>query len=78
MCVVAHKNVKLFISHGGLFSTMESVYHGVPVMAISVFAEQKMNGKRAESNGLARHIPFQELTEEIFNEILDDMLHNQK
>ncbi|XP_044755556.1 UDP-glycosyltransferase UGT5-like isoform X1 [Coccinella septempunctata] len=76
--ILAHKNVKLFISHGGLFSTMESVYHGKPVMAISVFAEQKLNGKRAEANGLARHVPFKELTEENFSELLDDLMSNPK
>ncbi|XP_045474738.1 UDP-glycosyltransferase UGT5-like isoform X1 [Harmonia axyridis] len=76
--IFAHKNVKLFISHGGLFSTMEAVYHGLPVMAISVFAEQKLNGKRAESNGFARHIAFKELTEDNFGEILDDLLKDSK
>ncbi|XP_045479825.1 UDP-glycosyltransferase UGT5-like [Harmonia axyridis] len=76
--IFAHKNVKLFISHGGLFSTMEAVYHGLPVMAISVFAEQKLNGKRAESNGFARHVPFKELTEENFSELLDDLLKDPK
>ncbi|XP_045474740.1 UDP-glycosyltransferase UGT5-like isoform X3 [Harmonia axyridis] len=76
--IFAHKNVKLFISHGGLFSTMEAVYHGLPVMALSVFAEQKLNGKRAESNGFARHIPFKELTEDNFSDILDDLLKNSK
>ncbi|XP_044755555.1 UDP-glycosyltransferase UGT5-like [Coccinella septempunctata] len=76
--IFAHKNVKLFISHGGLYSTMEAVYHGLPVMALSVFAEQELNGKRAESNGFARHIRFQQLTETSFSEILDDLLSDPK
>ncbi|XP_045474744.1 UDP-glycosyltransferase UGT5-like isoform X2 [Harmonia axyridis] len=76
--IFAHKNVKLFITHGGLFSTMEAVYHGLPVLALSVFAEQKLNGKRAETNGFGRHIPFKELTEDNFSETLDDLLKNPK
>ncbi|XP_045474737.1 UDP-glycosyltransferase UGT5-like [Harmonia axyridis] len=76
--IFAHKNVKLFISHGGLFSTMEAVYHGLPVMALSVGADQKLNGNRAEANGFARHIPFKEVTEHIFSEVLDDLLSDPK
>ncbi|XP_044755559.1 UDP-glycosyltransferase UGT5-like isoform X2 [Coccinella septempunctata] len=76
--IFAHKNVKLFITHGGIFSTMEAVYHGLPVMAISIFADQEMNGKRAEDNGFARHITFKALTENTFSDILDDVLKNPK
>ncbi|XP_044755160.1 UDP-glycosyltransferase UGT5-like [Coccinella septempunctata] len=76
--IFAHKNVKLFISHGGLFSTMEAVYHGLPVMALPIFAEQEVNALRAEMGGFARHLPFQELTETSFSEVLDDLLSNPK
>ncbi len=36
----AHKNTKLFITHAGLLSTQESIYHGVPMLGIPIFADQ--------------------------------------
>lgn len=38
--VSGHKNTKLFITHSGLLSTQESVYHGVPMLGIPIFADQ--------------------------------------
>jgi hypothetical protein len=30
--ILGHKNIKLFITHGGLLSTQEAIYHGVPLI----------------------------------------------
>ncbi|KAK9870225.1 hypothetical protein WA026_006309 [Henosepilachna vigintioctopunctata] len=62
--ILAHKNVKLFITHGGLHSLLETVYHAVPCVMIPVFFDQKRNAKRAQSCGFAENINFQELTSE--------------
>ncbi|KAK9882637.1 hypothetical protein WA026_022507 [Henosepilachna vigintioctopunctata] len=75
--VLAHKNVKLFITHGGLFSTLEAVYHAVPILSLPVFADQYVNSKRAASNGFAKYIPFNEIDDQNFNSYLSDMLKNQ-
>lgn len=37
---IAHRNTKLFITHAGLLSTQESVWHGVPMLGIPIFADQ--------------------------------------
>ncbi|XP_045483316.1 UDP-glucosyltransferase 2-like [Harmonia axyridis] len=76
--VLAHRNIKLLITHGGIFSSMEAVYHGVPVLALPVFADQYVNSIRATLNGYARNIPFRELTEEKFREDLEELLRNPK
>lgn len=55
---------------------MESVYHGVPLLVLPVFADQYMNGLRTTLKGYAKYTPFKELTENRFRENLEQLLRN--
>ncbi|VEN36938.1 unnamed protein product [Callosobruchus maculatus] len=74
--ILAHPNVKVFWTHGGLLSTTETVYHGVPILATPIFGDQAMNAQRAKDNGYALVLPFTELTEERLNKMLDEIVSN--
>ncbi|KAL3270167.1 hypothetical protein HHI36_009224 [Cryptolaemus montrouzieri] len=76
--VFAHKNVKLFITHGGIFSTMEAVYHGIPCLAFPIFGDQVLNAQRASETGYARWMKFHEITEEKVLSEIDEILNNPK
>ncbi|XP_030764408.1 UDP-glucuronosyltransferase 2C1-like [Sitophilus oryzae] len=78
--ILAHPNIKLFITHGGLLSTTETVYHGVPILAIPIFADQPMNAERAQAAGYGLTVPYtdEEFTEENFSHALEELLHNPK
>ncbi|KAJ8918832.1 hypothetical protein NQ315_011118 [Exocentrus adspersus] len=76
--ILAHPNTKLFITHGGLLSTTETVYHGVPILVLPVFGDQKMNGVRVEMNGFGLTLPFSEITEEKLNDALGKLLNDPK
>lgn len=76
--VLAHPNVKLFITHGGLLSTMEAIYHGVPIIGIPIFGDQTLNMFRAENAGYGLTIQFANLTETSIEWALGEILGEKK
>lgn len=78
LIILAHPNVKAFISHGGLLSTIETIYHGVPIVGIPVFGDQKANIARGVNYGYAVEVPLTEITEEALTKALDEILNNPK
>lgn len=74
--VLAHANVKLFVSHGGQGGVSESQYHGVPLLVIPFFGDQNANRESIESLGFGRGIRFQDITEEKFRKLVLEVLGN--
>lgn len=76
--VSAHPNCKLFITHGGLLSTTEAIFFGVPTIVMPYGADQFLNAVRAVQKGYARKV---DLSYEMAGELkiaMDDMLGNPK
>ncbi|ETN67850.1 glucosyl/glucuronosyl transferase [Anopheles darlingi] len=76
--VLAHRNVKLFISHGGLGGVAEAKYHGVPVLGIPIFAEQHQNVQTMVEEGIAMLLEYQELDEQSFSRAVNIMLREHR
>lgn len=76
--VLAHPNVKLFITQGGLLSTTESVYHGKPIIGVPVLGDQHLNIAKAVQSGFALRIDFETITQKEFDSALQEMLLNPK
>nr|XP_023024207.1 UDP-glucuronosyltransferase 1-8-like [Leptinotarsa decemlineata] len=76
--ILAHPNVKLFITHGGLLSTIETIYHGVPILALPIFGDQKMNAARAVAGGYALSLPITKITEDNISDALNQLLNDPK
>ncbi|KAK9881060.1 hypothetical protein WA026_014405 [Henosepilachna vigintioctopunctata] len=74
--ILAHKKMKLFITHAGLHSIQETVYHGVPCLTIPVFIDQLSNAKRAVNAGYAELIYMEEITEERLSPLIEVLLNN--
>lgn len=76
--VLAHKNIKLFITHGGQLSALEAVHHGVPMLAVPVFGDQPSNAERAKRGGYALRVDFHPDMEKDFEAALKDLLSTDK
>uniref|UniRef100_A0A182QUC8 UDP-glucuronosyltransferase n=1 Tax=Anopheles farauti TaxID=69004 RepID=A0A182QUC8_9DIPT len=75
--ILAHPNVRLFITHGGLLSCTEAIYHAVPIVAIPIFGDQSLNAARAERAGWGRVVRYAELDEERFRNAVVAVLHEE-
>ncbi|CAG9830651.1 unnamed protein product [Diabrotica balteata] len=76
--VLAHPNMKLFITHGGLLSTLETIYYGVPVLTLPIFGDQKMNAAKAEAAGYGVSMTFSTITEQGLSKALNEILNIKK
>ena len=74
--VLSHKNIRMFITHGGHGGVTEGLYAGVPLLGIPMFSDQFWNMEQAERKGFGISLPFNELSEErlvqAVNQILGD------
>lgn len=67
------EHASLFITHGGMNSTMESLYYGVPMVVVPQMNEQKANGMRVQELGLGRHLGTDETTVETLRGTVSDV-----
>nr|XP_049704120.1 UDP-glucosyltransferase 2 [Helicoverpa armigera]WRX06231.1 UGT41D1 [Helicoverpa armigera] len=76
--ILAHPNVKLFITHGGQLSSLEAISAGVPVLAIPVFGDQPSNAERAKKKGYALRVDFSPDMAPEVEAALNEMLGSDK
>ncbi|KAF4519854.1 UDP-glycosyltransferase-12 [Ephemera danica] len=74
--ILAHRNVKLFITHGGLLSLQEAAYHGVPLIGIPVYGDQMLNMKKAVLGGYGVMVTLQNVTKQSLLWALDKTLND--
>ena len=68
--LLAHRDIKAFVSHAGTNSYYESAYHGVPVVAVPLFVDHFSNARKAEYFGIATVLDHQTMNaEELFEAI---------
>lgn len=74
--ILAHPNIILFISHGGMFSNYESIAHGIPMIMIPFIADQFRNAIKVEEAGYGKFLDFNDLTMESLTRTLNEILLN--
>lgn len=76
--ILAHPNIILFISHGGVFGTVESIWHGVPMIMMPFFGDQHRNAMRAVRAGYGKYLPFFSITNETLMDAVQEFIVNKK
>ncbi|CAG9800391.1 unnamed protein product [Chironomus riparius] len=70
--LLAHPNVKLFITHCGLMSLEESIDREIPMLAIPFLFDQYQNAFKVRNEEIGVHLEYETLTEEsLFNGIME-------
>ena len=74
--ILAHPNVKVFITHGGLLGTTEALVEGVPVIGIPIYGDQQLNIQKAAAAGYGVVLDFNTINEESITNSLNKVLNN--
>lgn len=74
--VLAHKNMKLFVTHGGKGSVVESQYHGIPMVGLPVFGDQPGNIDKIVKVGYGLKLDYKTMTEEELSTAVNEVLNN--
>ncbi|XP_031787545.1 UDP-glucuronosyltransferase 2B15-like isoform X1 [Nasonia vitripennis] len=74
--ILKHKNIRAFITHGGLMGTHEAIYYGVPMVGIPLMADQHFNIKTYVTKGNAVKVELQEITTEKLTSAVSQVLKN--
>ncbi|KAH8383545.1 hypothetical protein KR009_009264, partial [Drosophila setifemur] len=76
--LLAHPNVKIFITHGGLLSVMEAIHSGVPMLGLPLFFDQFSNMHRVEMAGIAIVLDSYTLTKESLTTAIKELIEDPK
>ncbi|KAL5291879.1 hypothetical protein ACFFRR_010948 [Megaselia abdita] len=74
--VLAHKNMKLFVTHGGKGSVVESQYHGIPMIGLPVFGDQPGNIDKIVKVGYGLKLDYKTMTEQELSTAVNEVLNN--
>ena len=76
--LLGHPNTKLFITHCGMSATHEAIYHGVPVLALPVIADQMRNSQRlCDRLQMGQKLDIDKITENSLFAAINDVLNNR-
>lgn len=76
--LLAHPNLKLFITHGGQQSMEEAVDRAIPLLCIPFFGDQETNSKKIEHLGIGRRILLQDLNPTSFESLIHEVINKDK
>lgn len=76
--ILAHENIKAFITHGGLLSTQESFWYGKPMIGLPIFCDQHRTVTKSVALGAAVKLDILKLDVESFKKGINTILNDTK
>lgn len=73
-----HKNIKAIWTHGGLLSTQEAIWKGVPIIGMPFFVDQKPNVELLVYKGVGVRLDFETLSTESVLDAFEKVLNNER
>jgi len=75
--LLGHPNLKVFVTHGGLGSLVESIYHKAVIVGIPFSNDQKPNIIRAVSHGYATSLDWENISSAELVEAIKQAMGNE-
>lgn len=76
--LLADRRLSLFITHGGMNSVLESMHYGKPMIVVPLFADQQLNAKSVERNGVGLILERHLLSKDTLTTAIRDVLCNRQ
>ncbi len=76
--LLGHPKCRAFITHGGLGSTTESVYQGVPFILIPMFGDQLTNTEKFTRMEIALSLDFTKLESDTIVQTVEKLIGDPK
>ena len=73
-----HPQIKVFVYHCGMNGVWEAVYHGVPIVAVPLFADQFDNAQRIVSRGIGVKLDITTLTSKKLADAILEVANNPR
>ncbi|MFC3996241.1 macrolide family glycosyltransferase [Nocardiopsis sediminis] len=71
------RRADVFLTHAGMNSTMESLYFGVPMVAVPQMAEQEANARRSEELGFGLRLRMADISADLLRRSVDGVHADQ-
>ncbi|XP_065059184.1 UDP-glucuronosyltransferase 1-6-like [Rhopilema esculentum] len=75
--LLQHKKTKLFVTHCGLNSLYEALYHNTQVLCVPLFGEQFDSAGRVVSRNIGKAMRLKDLNTETLQDAVYDLTHNR-
>ncbi|KAK4886687.1 hypothetical protein RN001_002958 [Aquatica leii] len=76
--LLGHRKIRAFVTHGGLLSMFETIYHGVPIVSLPVFCDHDSNAAKAALDGYAITLDLSSMTSESLLNAIRKVIHDPR